>query len=99
MYAECSARQEALKLLLGLGISTLRVNDEAHLVAACREFLCQVGDMAKQAADRRAHDLENAKRPFGRCQIHRSDTTIVSPGWMGKSNWTLPLTISLPWRR
>jgi hypothetical protein len=72
-------------------------NDTQH-VAAPGKFLGQVIDVPKQAADRRAQNLEDPQRPCAHCG-KREPTTMVSPGNTGKSCPATPLTILPPTRR
>ncbi len=88
---------EAAQSLFGQRVGVEAVGHDADLVPARRQLMRQVVDVTEQPSDGCAEDLQDTQRP-GR-QSHRSEITSVSPGKIGKSSPTTPLTISLPWRR
>ncbi|GGA51242.1 hypothetical protein GCM10011499_21580 [Pelagibacterium lentulum] len=62
MNAKAGNRFQFQKLRFGLGIARQAVGHNANLMTAGRKLMGQVGNMPEQSADRRTHDLQDAKR-------------------------------------
>src|SRR4051812_48547726 len=83
MNAEFEAWCYFAKRRFGALAASHAVGDNADQMATVGLSIGKVQDVAKYSADRRAHGMENTKRPIGwggHDQNQRSPTSTVSPG-------------------
>ncbi len=86
MHAELQARCDLGQRLFGALAAGQAVGDDADMMAAVGLAVGEVEDVAKDAADGRAHRVQDTKRlvvGHGHGQNQRSPTSTVSPGLIG----------------
>ena len=95
MHAEFQSRRDGRQCGLGAFAAGHAVGDDADVVAAIGLSVGDVEDMTKDAADRRAHRVQDTKRLIwsgGHDQNQRSPTSTVSPGLIGVPSGTTTRT-------
>ena len=83
MNAELQARRDLRQRRLGAFAAGQAVGDDADMMAAIGLSVGEIEDVAEDAADRRAHRVQDTKRLIfnqGHDQNQRSPTRTVSPG-------------------
>ena len=86
MHAKLQARCDLGQRLLGALAAGQAVGDDTDMVAAIGLAVGEVEDVAKDAANGRAHRVQDTKRlsfDDGHAQNQRSPTSTVSPGPIG----------------